>query len=318
MAAIDNKKVAVKNEMQTAEALKYLINEWRDMSDSLFDIIEELCLEAGISCRGDLRHLDGDELDDVFLNACWQMLLIAPDALNRMVVGWAQDGRMDDLVYNIRYVKVDTIEAHPTYQAACVLHGYAKEHELNLAAGFLQMLLDRLNAIPLATVNMGYAIGEEYFRHLDPGKFGTTTNDCFTVGKLITPGDWCVTESYFGYSYVLHKDINCIGSPKVGMTAMFQPVEEEAAVRIDVKLYRSGFTSASGCCVGVVGYGDTVWTATVANDEGHGAVAEKIADVFNHLADVIDELAEKDPSLKKLLPYGETCRIPEIAEIPGI
>lgn len=318
MAAIVNQKVEEKDEMQTAEALRYLINEWRDLSDSLYSIIEEICAEADIACRGDLMVLDGDELDEVFLNACWQTLLNAPEAVNRLVVGWVQDGKMDDLVYNIRHVKVDTIEAHPTHQAACMLHDYAQKHGLELAAGFLQMLLDRLNAVPLATVNMGYAVGHEYYGHLDPEKFGTITNDCFTVGNMKTPGDWCVTEAYYGYSYVLHKDINRINGPRVGMTAMFRPAEDETAVRIDVKLYRSGITTASGSCMGVVGYGDTVWTVIVPNDEDPTAVAKRIADVFNYLADEVSAFSEKQPELKKLLPYGKICHIPEVGMITGI
>lgn len=150
-------------------------------------------------------------------------------------------------------------------------------------------------------VAIGYEVGHSYYRYLTKD-FGTITNDVFTVGHKLTRAEIKENAPFAGFSYVLHKDINAIGSPETPLCALFKTDEEN--VYIDILLGRQGYLSDTARVMGLVGYIYRFGTLTFKKTENIDVIAKALATRFNELLPIIYDIADNTQSLYSLLAFN--------------
>lgn len=210
---------------------------------------------------------------------------------------WEENKSYDTFETNIKYENVSKITQSKIYNALRAVLKYAKEQKFSKKTVYpLANFLTKMKMSGVASINLGYKVGNTYYSYLDSDKFGVISNDVFTVGNTITSSDVSLHKEYKGYSYVFHKDINKCGAPEVALTALFKNTDSND-VQIDIKLARRGYLSAAGSCVGIAAYIKDIDSITVNPLISAEVIAKNIANLFNGLVPKIYELANNYQSL---------------------
>ena len=159
----------------------------------------------------------------------------------------------------------------------------------------------RVSHIDTDAINIGYAVGHSYFRYISKD-FGTVTNDIFTVGHKIIKAETREFKEYKGFGYVLHKDINAIGSPDTPLCALFRT--DDTNVYIEILLGRQSYLSETARIAGIVGYIYNFGTMIFNKKENVDIIAKKLAEKFNQLLPIIYDIADNNQSLYSLKDYN--------------
>ena len=299
-----------------AKALVFLDKELLDMGDSYSELVESRVLSAGE--RVHLYSLDeyykkpeykdcksDDEiLDRILYNAYVKLLTTKSFEVDTIIKLWDTEGLYETFEIGIQYERVSKITQSKIYQSLFTVYKHATEHGYTkVATRPLGSFLSKIRETGIASINMGYQIGNSYFRYLDPNVFGTISNDVFTVGHKIVRSDLAEHKEYKGYDYILHKDINRCGSPAIALAAMFK-LTNNGDVQIDIRLTRRGFVSSGNSCSGIIGYMDKLGSFTISPDAPVDESAKKLASMFNSLGPKLYEIADNNQTLYSLRPYG--------------
>jgi hypothetical protein len=299
-----------------AKALVLLDKELLCMGDSYREVVENRAFDAG----DDLQLWDLDEyyekpeykdckdddeiLDRILYKTYIKLLNNKPIQVDTIIKMWNEYDSYDTFESNVKYENVSKITQSKIYQALFIVYKHAKEQKYtSVAVRPLGEFLSRIRRTGIASINMGYGVGNCYYRYLDSKLFGTISNDVFTVGHTITTLDVKEHKEYKGYSYVLHKDISRCGSPDIALAAMFKNTND-GNVQIDVKLARQGYLSESQHCVGLVGYIKNFDSIIVNPLISVEACAKKLANIFNMLAPKLYNIADDHQSLYFMKKHG--------------
>ena len=241
---------------------------------------------------------DFDEVLDKILYGIYIKLLNTDSKeIAGIIDEWEENESYDTFETNIKYENVSKITQSKIYNALRTVLKYAKEQKFSKKTVYpLANFLTKMKMSGVASINLGYKVGNTYYSYLDSDKFGVISNDVFTVGNTITSSDVSLHKEYKGYSYVFHKDINKCGAPEVALAALFKNTDS-GDVQIDIKLARNGYLSAAGSCVGTVGYIKDIDSITVNPVISAEAVAKRISEIFNSLVPKIYKLANNYQSL---------------------
>lgn len=298
-----------------AKALVLLDKELLCMGDSYREVVENRAFDAG----DDLQLWDLDEyyekpeykdckdddeiLDRILYKTYIKLLNNKPIQVDTIIKMWNEYDSYDTFESNVKYENVSKITQSKIYQALFIVYKHAKEQKYtSVAVRPLGEFLSRIRRTGIASINMGYGVGNCYYRYLDSKLFGTISNDVFTVGHTITTLDVKEHKEYKGYNYILHKDISRCGSPDVAIAAMFKNTAD-GNVQIDVKLARQGYLSESQHCVGLVGYIKDFGSTVVNYDIPVEECAKKLAHIFNTLAPKLYNIADDHQSLYFMKKY---------------
>lgn len=236
-------------------------------------------------------------LDKVLYNIYIKLLNTDNKEIANIIGAWEENDSYSTFEAGVKYENVDKITKSKIYNALKTVLKYAKEQRFSKEVVTpLEKFLSRMKIMGVASMNLGYKVGNEYYKYLDPHKFGVISNDVFTVGKTITSSDMSLHKEYKGYSYVFHKDINKCGKPEVALAALFKNTDS-GDVQIDIKLARRGYLSAGGSSVGIVAYIKDIDSITVNPLISAEVVAKNIANLFNGLVPKIYEIANNYQSL---------------------
>ena len=299
-----------------AKALVLLDKELLCMGDSYREVVENRAFDAG----DDLQLWDLDEyyekpeykdckdddeiLDRILYKTYIKLLNNKPNKVDTIIKMWSTYNSYDTFESNIQYERVSKITQSKIYQSLFIVYKHAKEQKYTkVAVRPLGEFLSKIRRTGIASINMGYGVGNCYYRYLNSKSFGTISNDVFTVGHTITTLDVKEHKEYKGYNYILHKDISRCGSPDVAIAAMFKNTAD-GNVQIDVKLARQGYLSESQHCVGLVGYIKDFGSTVVNYDIPVEECAKKLAHIFNTLAPKLYNIADDHQSLYFMKKYG--------------
>ncbi|MBO5387545.1 MAG: hypothetical protein J6A59_05320 [Lachnospiraceae bacterium] len=231
--------------------------------------------------------------------------------------GFETFGCYDRIESVIQYENASSINESKIYKALCIIYKYAKEHKLPKdVIEPLYRLLNKLKGTSIESINIGYNIGNIYYKYLNSELFGTISNDVFTVGNTITEYDIKEHKEYKGYNYVLHKDINKCGAPRISIAALFKNDDDNGRVRVDIKIGRYKCKTPDGGCVGIAGHILNVESFTLANDESKMEdYAKAIASKFNRLAPKLYDLADVHQSLYSNLGYEKSLEVVSLDDL---
>ena len=299
-----------------AKALVLLDKELLCMGDSYREVVENRAFDAGDDLQlWDLNEYyekpeykdckdDNEILDKILYKTYVKLLNNRPIKVDTIIKMWSTYNSYDTFESNIQYERVSKITQSKIYQALFTVYKHAKEQNYtNVAVRPLGEFLSKIRRTGIASINMGYEVGNCYYNYLDSKLFGTISNDVFTVGHTITTLDVKEHKEYKGYSYILHKDINRCGSPDVALAAMFKNTNN-GDVQIDIKLARQGYLSESQRCVGLVGYIKNLDSIVVNPIISVEACAKKLATMFNLLAPKLYKIADDNQSLYFMKKHG--------------
>lgn len=299
-----------------AKALVLLDKELLCMGDSYEEVVESRAFDAGIKFSAwDLDEYyekpeykdckdNEDILDRILYKAYIKLLNNKPIQVDTIIKMWNEYDSYNTFESNIQYERVTKITQSKIYQSLFTVYKHAKEQKFtNVAVRPLGDFLSKIRRTGIASINIGYGVGNCYYRYLDSKLFGTISNDVFTVGHTITTLDVKEHKEYKGYNYVLHKDINRCGAPDVAIAAMFKNTAD-GNVQIDVKLARQGYLSENQHCVGLFGYIKDFGSISVNYDISVEECAKKLANMFNTLAPKLYNIADDNQSLYFMKKYG--------------
>lgn len=299
-----------------AKALVLLDKELLDMGDSYSEVVEIRAFSAGDNLS--LCDLDGyyenteykdctndDEiLDKILYKTYIKLLNNKPNEIDTIILMWSRYDSYSIFEENIKYENVSKITQSKIYQALFIVHKYATEKKLTkVAIRPLGEFLSKIRKTGIAAINLGYEVGHCYYQYLDNKIFGTISNDVFTVGHIIAQPDIREHKEYKGYSYVLHKDINKCGAPKLSLAAFFKNTED-GKVQIVINVGRRGYIGPSKSCVSLVGYIHTLGAFIVEKNIEIDECARKLANAFNKLVPMLYDMADLYQSLYSNLPYN--------------
>lgn len=240
---------------------------------------------------------DDEVLDKILYDIYIKLLNTDSKEIANIIDKWEATKSYDTFETNIKYENVSKITQSKIYNALRTVLKYAKEQKFNKKTVYtLANFLTKIKMSGVASINLGYKVGNTYYSYLDSDKFGVISNDVFTVGNTITSSDVSLHKEYKGYNYVFHKDINKCGAPEVALAALFKNTDS-GDVQIDIKLARNGYLNASANCVGTVGYIKDISSTVVKADAPVDDIAKQIAKQFNSLAPKIYKIANNYQSL---------------------
>lgn len=299
-----------------AKALVLLDKELICMGDSYTEIVENRAFSAGDNLSlWDLSEYSGkpeykdcnsntDILDKILYKTYVKLLNNKPNEIDTIILMWDRSNSYDIFEGNIQYEKVNKITQSKIYQALFLVYKHAKEQNYTkVSIRPLGEFLSKIRRTGIASINMGYEIGNRYYMYLDSKLFGTISNDVFTVGHTITTLDVKEHKEYKGYDYILHKDISRCGSPDIALAAMFKNTID-GNVQIDIKLARQGYLSNSQSCVGLVGYIKELGSIVIKPNAPVDECSRKLANIFNTLAPKLYSIADDYQSLYFMKKYG--------------
>lgn len=195
---------------EIAKALTYIDMERLDMGDSHEEIVKFLCEKAGIEF--DREYADVDE---------YYYEKKSVEAYEKMLT----DGSIQDLVESIideiydyfdylqsvmvySKTKSADIKEHPTMKAIYAIDKYiqninnedvcSKEH-----CSKMREIKEKLLSLDIELCYIGNALGQSYFRYLNPEYF-YHSNDAFTVGHILSEDE---IERKLGV-YTIHAEIH--------------------------------------------------------------------------------------------------------------
>ena len=300
-----------------AKALVLLDKELLDMGDSYEEVVGNRAYSAGYT-ELNLYNLeeyynkpeykdctnDYEILDKILYKTYIKLLTSKPNEIDTIILMWDRCDSYSIFEENIKYESVSKITQSKIYQALFIVHKYATEKKLTkVAIRPLGEFLSKIRRTGIAAINLGYEVGHCYYQYLDNKIFGTISNDVFTVGHVIAQPDIREHKEYKGYSYVLHKDINKCGAPKLSLAAFFKNTEG-GKVQIIINVGRSGYVGPSHSCVGLIGYIHTLGAFVVEKDIEIDECAHKLANAFNKLAPMLYDMADLYQSLYSNLAYN--------------
>lgn len=295
-----------------AKALVLLDKETLDMGD---DYESCVCGRYYQAFGKEPNITSSTNLDSLMYKAFLKMTSDKPSEISDIIGHWEEYEHYDTFERNIQYENVDSINKSNIYKALTLVYKYAKEKKFNKeVVKPLYDFLTRVKTTGIAAVNMGYNIGHSYYRYLDGDKFGTISNDVYTVGHTITASDIKEHKEYRGYNYVFHKDINKCGAPRISIAAFFKNADE-GQVQIDIKIERHGYKTPTRSCVGIAGYILDVCTLTLSSKSMIENSAMIIADRFNEIAPKLYDLADVHQSLYSSLGYELPLEVVSLADL---
>ena len=267
---------------KTAIALLTLTKSALTLADSYGEFVEEICQDLEVD------YDDSLNLDTILLNAYKKACDIRPDYIKELIKSWDEYD-----FYSTFYESMcqDDIEKN----IKTVLQ-YAEDSD------FEEEVLEPLRKFSKKTekadtdaIKIGKAVGKEYWKYLSD-RFGIKSNDASTVGWVI---DDEKDEFPFlkDYAYILHKEINRPGSPKVNITAIFKSWKH--LIVVNIFLGRIGYTSK--CSIGTVGYFPKCYGLHIfRKNDDITVTAKALAREFNKLYNRIYDIADNCQSLYSL------------------
>ena len=321
--AIDSNKYS-----DVAKALVLLDKELLSMGDSYEEIVEnrtyQACMNLSLydldkyyddpeyaDCNGD----DGEILDKILYKAYLKMLNKYTEEIESIIRSWYEHDYYDIFEGNIQYENVSSINKSNIYKSLYLVYKYAKE--VKLKKNIIEPLYNFLNRVKttgVASINIGYNAGHNYYRYLDSSIFGTLSNDVYTVGHTITPSDIKEHKEYKGYSYVFHKDINRCGAPEISLAALFKNSDVDG-VQVDIKIERHGYLTDTGRSVGITGYILDVESLIINSNSSVEEYSRIIANKFNELAPKLYDLADIHQSLYFNKKYNAPLEVVTIDDL---
>lgn len=292
---------------KTALEFTYIDNFFNGDKYTLEGLSEDRCKRAGIKY---------DEDD------CVGCLV---DAHERLLN--SNDGRVFELNLlrelftnksNIEYIKrviindINKFSESKTYTALRSVYRHVKTTGLD---GELESVLKRImndlktdsKVIGIDAANLGSKIGHEYFNYLNKELFGTITNDVYTVGNLVSRKYEFDYKYLKGYSYVIHKNINLLGSPRIDLVCAFKDGDSKNTVIADIKVARKGCIGES--TMGTVGYIQDLNSLNLDTFNDLTKNCKYIATMLNLSVRYLYDLANCYPSLYNLLPLGAPLEV---------
>lgn len=304
-----------------AKALILLDKEQIGMGDDYEEAVENIVYSA-YNNSSEIDKLKSkyasnereQELDKLAHKAYMHLLNNKPDQIEFILNSWTLYS-YDTFERHIQYENVNSISKSNIYKALSLVYKYTKENKLSKkVVEPLYKFLNRVKTTGVASINMGYTVGNNYYRYLDGNKFGTISNDVFTVGHTITASDTKEHKEYKGYNYVFHKDINKCGSPAISIAALFKNARD-GNVQVDIKIERHGYKTPTRSCVGIAGYILNVESFVLYNDADKEDCARVVANKFNELAPKLYDLADVHQSLYSSLGYELPLEVVSLADL---
>lgn len=204
--------------MNIEDALVHIDREILSMGDDYSEAVESLCQMAEISYNYEA---------DNFEQAKRAYKIIAersPETIKLQIDVFFENDNFDILFSEIPSTTATTIGEHPTYVALNTVREYLSQHFDTDSLNVVDSALEKLIGLQIIPLNIGYKIGHQYFRYLNEELFGTISNDCFTVGKMMV-----IEDKYY---YVIHKDINKLGTDHhKGFAVLFSEQNGETTAR---------------------------------------------------------------------------------------
>lgn len=275
-----------------------------ELGDSLEEVVTETCREADIEISTYTEPTVKNLLD--ISDKAYQILIDRrPECLTNYMQYIVDEEYKCNSIKNYMYAEcVNKLSESRVYKAIYEIYQYFKNRDKKLAKKIKENIIDDMKTNGIASIKMGYEIGNDYFNYLDSSKFGTVSNDVFTVGHAISGSDIKEHKEYKGYNYVFHSDINKCGAPRISIAAFFKNADENN-VRVDIKIERHGYLSESRGCVGIRGYILDVESFTLNKNTPKEENSKIIANKFNEIAPKLYDLADVHQSLYSNLDYNK-------------
>lgn len=305
----EQKAVKTVENVQVSDLAKaFTLLEWSyiDLGDDIEEVVNYMCEAAGINENvWDIHERKGvldllTKAHQVILNKNPKLLADRLRYLLQEDSGY-YSSQIKDYMYSECVSKVTDSKM---YKALYIIYKAFKDTDKKLAKIIKYELLDDMKQNGVASIKVGYEVGNDYFRYLESSKFGTTSNDVFTVGHPISSSDIKEHKEYKGYTYVFHSDINRCGAPKISIAAFFKNAEADK-VQVDIKIERHGYINERQTCIGIIGYIldiDTIMLSSKASVEENSKI---IAQKFNDIAPKLYDLSDIHQSLYSNLGYGK-------------
>lgn len=252
---------------------------------------------------------DNEILDKILYGVYIELLNTNPKKVANIIEAWDEYESYDIFADNIKYENVKKITQSRIYNALGLVLKYAKEQKIS--KDIIQPLISFLAKMKMsgvASINIGYQVGNKYIAYLDSDKFGVVSNDSFTVGCAISPSDIALHKEYKGYDYVFHKDLGKCGAPEVAIAAFFKTLDN-GDVQIDTKLARNGYLNERENSMGIVGYIKDVHSAVVKPNTPVDDLAKQIGNLFNNLVPKIYKIANNYQTLYSCKGFNKPLEV---------
>lgn len=302
-----------------SQALKCLDQLLLRMGDSFEDYVEGICYEAGLDY--DVCDIAEDTDIEQTINEAYNVITEDfNNTLNRLHC-WNQEGEYNYFLELLKYEQADDIADTDIYKSfATILHEYMNEMQIDnqkiLAdeKDATPVILDEdylafdrfmkiLNNINYKCIKTGYQVGQTYFQKLH--KFGVTTNDCATVGHVVTSEDVIENPEYEGYSYVFYKDINLINAPKTPLVVLFKT---RTTGDTEVRILFGRYAYVSKSCIDIVDYiydfGSICFAQNTSVEEISDTIAKTLDDITPIMTQAADEYMDLYSIRKQSPKYG--------------
>ena len=197
---------------ELAEALVYVDTDLLDMGDFYSDTVSYLCEKAKIDFDFEANYNEqAKKAYGILIDDNPSEIISLLDILFN-----PNNEYMDVLEGHLEYDKEIKPVKHPTIHAIRIIMEFVEymvekqfaKHEL------LQVIHQELKyfyAMDLEAIQTGYAIGQTYFRYLNPDYFGVVTNSYFRVGHTCTRNEKRAIKYPGDYLYCAHAEFSQIG-----------------------------------------------------------------------------------------------------------
>ena len=124
-------------------------------------------------------------LDKLLYKAYLYALKNNVNMISDTLEGFDTFGCYDRIESVIQYENASSINESKIYKALCIIYKYAKEHKLpkNVIEP-LYRILNKLKGTGIESINIGYNIGNIYYKYLNSELFGTISNDVFVIHSI--------------------------------------------------------------------------------------------------------------------------------------
>ncbi len=300
-----------------SQALKCLDQMLLRMGDSFEDYVEGICYEAGLDY--DVCDIAEDTDIEQTINEAYNVITEDfNNTLNRLHY-WNQEGEYDYFLELLKYEQADDIADTDIYKSfVTILHdmietqinnqkiaGKKDTHPVILDEDYLAFdrFMKILNNINYRCIKTGYQVGQTYFKKLHT--FGVTSNDCATVGHIITSEDITENPEYEGYSYVFYKDINLLNAPQTPLVVLFK-TGTTGDTEVRILLGRYAYVSKS--CIDIVDniydFGSICFDQNTSVEEISDTIAKTLDEITPILTQAADEYTDLYSIRKQSPKYG--------------
>lgn len=210
---------------EVAKALVFIDNELLDMGDFYSETVEYLCDAANIDF-----DYDGD-LNSQAINA--YEILANKKSKSRKIISLLEylfdeeNESIDILKGRMQYYDNTEPLKHPIVLALNTLLDYVKElTEEEIDTGRLLTTINNVivnfSDMDLEAIRIGYLIGHEYYKYLNPEYFGVITNDYFKVGHTYIKNENLSIIIQDKDVYCAHAEYNRLNTPHNGFAVLFK------------------------------------------------------------------------------------------------